>query len=108
MASMFSPQSEGPFFAEPPRSGDPYELSKGHPIQCLPSDGRHAKSNLVGGLVVESDPHVESAGVDAGYAFLDKDLRAPDIAVGNVPDEPAQIHRIAANGIVTTQITPTG
>lgn len=91
MANHYHFQTEGPFLAAQLRSGDPYELSNGHPIQCLPSGGWHAKSNLVGGLVMDSDPNVESAGVDAGYAFSDKDLRAPDLAVGNVPDKPGWI-----------------
>lgn len=81
----------GPFFAAQLRDGDPYELSNGHPIECLPSGGRHARANLVGGLAMETDPEVEDAAVDAGYAFGPQDLRAPDIAVGNVPDAPGWI-----------------
>jgi Uma2 family endonuclease len=84
-------QARGPFFATQLRDGDPYELSNGHPIECLPAGGRHARANLVGGLAVETDPEVEDAAVDAGYAFGPQDLRAPDIAVGNVPDAPGWI-----------------
>lgn len=84
-------QTRGPFFAEQLRDGDPYELSNGHPIECLPAGGRHARANLVGGLAMETDPEVEDAAVDAGYAFGPQDLRAPDIAVGNVPDAPGWI-----------------
>ena len=94
MAQIYIFQTAGPFYADHLKSGDPYELANGHPVQCLPSGGRHAKTNLVGGLAVESDPEVESAGVDAGYAFTSKDLRAPDIAVGNVPDEPGWIQGV--------------
>ena len=67
--------------------GAPYELSNGRAIECLPAGGRHSRSNAVGTIAVETDPAVESAGVDTGYAFSAKDLRAPDIAVGNVPEE---------------------
>ena len=81
----------GPFFAEQLRDGDPYELSNGHPVECLPAGGRHARANLVGGLAMETDPEVTDAAVDAGYAFGQQDLRAPDIAVGNVPDAPGWI-----------------
>ncbi|EIC23573.1 DUF4351 domain-containing protein [Thiorhodovibrio frisius] len=84
-------QVRGPFFAEQLRDGDPYELSNGHPIECLPAGGRHAWANLVGGLAMETDPKVDAAAVDAGYAFGSQDLRAPDIAVGNVPDAPGWI-----------------
>jgi len=91
MARNWLVQIDGPFFAESVRQGDPYELSNGHPIECLPSGGRHSKANLTGGLVLETDPGVDSAGVDTGYASDTKTLRAPDIAVGNVPDEPGWV-----------------
>lgn len=81
----------GPFRADQLRSGDPYELSDGHPVECLPSGGRHAKASISGGLALETDPAVDSAGFDAGYTCDDMNLRAPDIAVGNVPDEPGWV-----------------
>lgn len=74
----------GPFYVEQLRSGDPYELDDGHPIKCLPNDGRHAKASLSGGLALETDPAVESA----GFTPDEKNLRAPDITVGNAPDDP--------------------
>ena len=40
---------------------------------------------------MSTDPDVESAGLDAGYAPVADMLRAPDIAVGNVPDRPGWI-----------------
>ena len=81
----------GPFRVDQIRDGDPYELDRGHPIECLPSGGRHAKANVSGGLALETDPEVESAGFDAGFAPDDQTLRAPDIAVGNVPDAPGWV-----------------
>ncbi len=81
----------GPFRAEQLRCGDPYELDDGHPIECLPSGGRHAKANVSGGLALETDPAVESAGFDTGFTPDENNLRAPDIAVGNVPDEPGWV-----------------
>jgi len=84
-------QTRGPFRAAQLRSGDPYELADGHPIECLPSGGRHAKSNSSGALILESDPDVESVDVDAGFTPDEHNLRAPDIAVGNVPDTPGWI-----------------
>ncbi|MDC0744363.1 Uma2 family endonuclease [Polyangium mundeleinium] len=80
---LFAP---GPFQAHQLRSGDPYELSKGHPVLWLPTGGRGARANLLGGTVLETDPAVEQAGVDAGFSTEPGMMRAPDVAVGNVPD----------------------
>ena len=88
MSSKRLHPADGPFRADQLRSGDPYELRDGHPIECLPSGGRHSKANLSGGLALETDPAVESAGFDTGFTPDEKNLRAPDIAVGNVPDRP--------------------
>ena len=78
----------GPFYAKHLRSGDSYELSRGHPIRCLPTSGRRSSAILIGAAVLESDPDVESAGVNTGFSPDDKTMRAPDIAVGNVPNKP--------------------
>lgn len=78
----------GPFRAENLHPGDPYELSNGHAILCLPTGSRGARANLVGGAVLESDPDVVEAGIDAGFSPEPSVLRAPDIAVGGVPDRP--------------------
>lgn len=85
---LFAP---GPFQAQQLRSGDPYELSNGHPILCLPTGGRGARANLLGGTVLETDPAVEQAGVDAGFSPEPGTMRAPDVAVGNVPDVPGWV-----------------
>ncbi len=79
--------SHGPFTANQVKPGDPYELSNGHPIRCLPSGGRHSGANAEGASVIGSDPEVESVGVDAGFTPEPGTLRAPDVAVG-VSDEP--------------------
>jgi len=81
----------GPFRADQIRSGDPYELSDGHPIRCLPTGGRGSRANLIGAAVLDSDPAVESAGVDTGFALSPTTLRAPDVAVGNVVDAPGWV-----------------
>lgn len=85
------PTRRGPFRADQIRPGDPYELSQGHAIQAMGTGGRGARANLVGGFVLDSDPDVDEAGIDAGYAPSPETLRAPDISVGNVPDEPGWI-----------------
>ncbi|MEJ7733288.1 MAG: Uma2 family endonuclease [Polyangiaceae bacterium] len=77
-------QAPGPFRADQLRSGDPYELRDGHALFVPPSGQAHGKANLVGGAVLETDPKVESAGVDVGFSPRPKDLRAPDVSVGNV------------------------
>lgn len=84
----------GPFRADQLRSGDRYELDNGHPVFCAPAGGSHAKPNLLGGAVVAVDPKVRDAGVDAGFAPKPNVLRAPDIAVGNVPSEPGWIQGV--------------
>jgi hypothetical protein len=61
---------------------------------CLPTGGRGSRANLLGGQVLGSDPDVESAGVDTGFAPTEDTLRAPDVAVGNVPDEPGWVHGV--------------
>jgi Uma2 family endonuclease len=81
----------GPFKAEQLRAGDPYELSRGHTIQCLPVGGRGGRANLVGGAVLDSDPAVRSAGVDTGFSPEPGTMRAPDIAVGDIPDAPGWV-----------------
>ena len=79
------PHGRGPFrAAQLPEEGR-YELSDGHPIECQPAGGQHGGSNLVGSLPLATDPMVREAGVDVGYALTDDTVRAPDIAVGNVP-----------------------
>ncbi|MCP4655337.1 MAG: hypothetical protein GY856_07955 [bacterium] len=85
-------QTRGPFRADQIRSGDPYELSNGHPILCLPSCGRESRATLLGASILDSDPGVESVGIDTGCSPEPGTLRAPDIAVGNVPDEPGWMH----------------
>ena len=83
--------SQGPFRADQIRSGDPYELSNGHAIQCMTTGGRGSRANLLGGSVLDSDPAVEEAGIDTGYSPSADTLRAPDVAVGNVPNTPGWV-----------------
>jgi hypothetical protein len=71
----------GPFHAYQIREGDRYELSNGHAIQCAPGGPDHAATNLTGGAVLDTDPAVEWAGVDAGFAPAHNMLRAPDVSV---------------------------
>lgn len=78
----------GPFRADQIRPGEPYELSNGHRIQCLPTGQRGGRANLTGAAVLESDPAVVSAGIDVGYSDEPGRLRAPDVSVGNVANEP--------------------
>ncbi|MCC6648921.1 MAG: hypothetical protein IT374_25570, partial [Polyangiaceae bacterium] len=43
----------GPFHADQLRSKDPYELSSGHPVLCLPTGARGARTNLTGAAVLD-------------------------------------------------------
>ena len=54
----------------------------------MPTGRRGGRSNLVGGEVLDTDPAVEAAGVDVGVSPSPGMLRAPDIVVGSIPDEP--------------------
>jgi Uma2 family endonuclease len=83
--------SRGPFRAQQLRSGDPYELSNGHAIYVAPAGGRRADANIRGAQALATDPDVTQAGVDAGCSPEPGTLRAPDIAIGNVPAEPGWI-----------------
>lgn len=78
----------GPHTADQIREGDPYEISNGHLIRCLPTGRRGGRSNLGGAQALDTDPAVKSAGIDVGYSERPDHLRAPDISVGNVDNEP--------------------
>src|ERR1700734_3374576 len=71
----------GPFNVSQLREGDRYELSNGHAIRCAPGGPDHAATNLTGGAVLDTDPAVEWAGVDAGFAPAHNMLRAPNVSV---------------------------
>ncbi len=92
MGESFSrPTSQGPFRADQIRPGDPYELSHGHPVYCLPTGGRGAKATSVGAGVIASDPAVRDVGMDTGFSPSPDVLRAPDLAVGEIPDQPGWV-----------------
>jgi hypothetical protein len=78
----------GPYRAEDIRPGEPYELSDGYKVECMSTGQRGSRSNLSGGMVLDTDPAAPPAGVDAGVSPVPKMLRAPDVAVGGLEDEP--------------------
>ncbi|WP_437611801.1 Uma2 family endonuclease [Sorangium sp. So ce834] len=88
MKHPMSAPPRSPVTADQLRPGDPYELSEGRLVECLPTGRRGGRSNLVGGEVLDTDPAVEAAGVDIGISPRPDMLRAPDLVVGNIPDEP--------------------
>src|SRR5947199_10549818 len=57
----------------------------------MPPSGRRSQAKRLGGLVLGSDPAVEEAGIDTGYSPSSDTLRAPDVAVGNVPNTPGWV-----------------
>ncbi|WP_437285979.1 Uma2 family endonuclease [Sorangium sp. So ce406] len=77
-----------PVTADQLRPGDPYELSEGRLVECLPSGRRGGRRNGTGFGVLDTDPLAEAAAVDLGVSPQPEMLRAPDIAVGPIPDEP--------------------
>jgi len=92
--SSSQPFSHGPFRADQLRAGDPYELSHGHPVRCLPTGGRGAKATSFGAGVLASDPAARDVGVDTGFSPAPDVLRAPDIAVGEIPDQPGWVQGV--------------
>ena len=88
MGSSVTPRmpSHSPTRAEELRPGEPHELSNGRLIECFPTGARGSRANLLGGSVLDTDPAVEAAGVDTGFSPNPGTMRAPDIAVGNIPD----------------------
>ena len=81
----------GPFRVDQLHTGDRYELSHGHAIYCAPAGGDHARTAGLGFEVLSSDPLVDAAGVDAGFTTTPGTMRAPDVAIGNVPDRPGWV-----------------
>lgn len=73
------------------REGDRFEVSNGRRLELCPAGGRGGRANLVGASVLDTDPDVKSAAIDTGFAPNRKTLRAPDIAVGNIPDAPGWV-----------------
>ncbi|MEZ4298325.1 MAG: Uma2 family endonuclease [Polyangiaceae bacterium] len=80
-------ESPGFFRADQVRPGSRYELHDGHPLYCAPTGGDGARGTIAGAQVLDTDPAVKEAGIDAGFAPSPGLLRAPDVAVGNVPDQ---------------------
>lgn len=87
-------QAPGPYRASDIAPGDPYEVSNGHRIECMPTGGRGAGPNALGAAALGSDPNVVEIGVDPGYSPNERTLRAPDIGVGLVPNQPGWIHGV--------------
>jgi hypothetical protein len=77
--------------ADQVREGDYFEVSNGHRVECCPAGGRGGRANLVGASVLDTDPAVKSAAIDTGFSPNPKILRAPDIAVGDIPDAPGWV-----------------
>ncbi len=74
--------SVGPFLPEQLRSGDPYEITRGHPVHCLPTGSDGTGPNGRGFIALDTDPMAANAGVDLGMDLGTYTMRAPDIAVG--------------------------
>lgn len=82
---------QGPFRSDQLRSGDPYELSNGHPVRCLPTGSRGGRATSAGSGVLASDPGVQDVGVEVGFTPSPETLRAPDLSVGEMPDQPGWV-----------------
>ena len=78
----------GPYRAEDVQPGEPYEISDGYKIACMGTGQRGSRSNGSGFMVLDSDPEAPPAGVDAGVSPVPTMLRAPDVSVGGLANEP--------------------
>ena len=78
---------DGPFLVSQLREGDPYELSDGHLIECLPSGPRGGTSTVRGGAVLDTDPSAPMTGADVGFELGPRTMRAPDVSVGTFADD---------------------
>lgn len=84
----------GPFRITNLAPGDRYELRRGHAIYCAPTGGDGSRGTACGAQVLDTDPAVTESGVEPGFTTGPGELRAPDIAVGNVPDKPGWIQGV--------------
>ena len=82
---------EGHHRADELRSGDPYELSHGRQIACMPTGGDGTGPNGRGYQVLDTDPLVKNAGVDTGLKLDEHTLRAPDVAVNYGEEKPGWV-----------------
>lgn len=85
---------DGPFRPEQLRSGDPYEVSRGHAVFCAPTGADGSGPNGRGFLVIDSDPKVKSAGVDTGFQLGPLTMRAPDVAAGDFDERPGWVQGV--------------
>ena len=79
--------SEGPFLPYQLEIGGEYELSNGHPVECLQTGGDGTGPNGRGFLALDTDPLAANAGVDLGMQLGALTMRAPDVAVGAFPEK---------------------
>lgn len=86
-AHSYGTHGPGPFVVDELESGDPYELSDGHPVVCEPASKRHGRKNYAGATVIGSDPAVDAAEIDVGYRLGPRTLRAPGVSVARGPEE---------------------
>ncbi|MBK8252544.1 MAG: hypothetical protein IPK82_07740 [Polyangiaceae bacterium] len=90
---MYAPElvekpAVGPFRASDVRPGEQYEISDGYKIECMGTGQRGSRSNGAGFMALDTDPSAPPAGVDAGVSPVPTMLRAPDVAVGGLENEP--------------------
>ncbi len=81
----------GPWRADQIREGEPYELSNGHRIVCLPLGSRASQVAGAAHRIIATDPGNPDVGIDAGFTPSSGVLRAPDIAAGKWPDKPGWV-----------------
>ena len=87
-------EGPGPFRITNLSPGDRYELRRGHAIYCAPTGGDGSRGTACVAQVRDTDPAVTETCIEPGFTTGPGELRAPDIAVGNVPDKPGWIQGV--------------
>lgn len=94
MSSDHLLKPQGPYRAHDLRAGEPYELSNGHIVECMPTGGRGSLATGAGYKALANDPETEDVGIDAGFAPVSGTMRAPDLSVGKIADAPGWVHGV--------------
>ncbi len=89
--SALQETSYGPWRADQIREGEPYELSQGHRMVCLPTGSRGSQAAGAGHKIIATDPDNADVGIDTGFTPSSGVLRAPDISAGKLPDKPGWV-----------------
>ena len=98
MTAGYRVLAPGPFRADQIREGDPYELSNGHPLLCVPTGRRGGLSGVgLGGVRLLAQEGTQAVGCGVGVKFaLFRSLALPGGTTG-----PLLVAKLAGGGVNT-------